>query len=224
MATSGTTNFSLNVEELISRALDKVGGEITSGIDLRRARTALNLLLIDVANRGIPLAEIKNKTLTLVEGTSEYTLPTDVNDVLSMVLTRDDNDTPVTRLSISEFHKISNKSSEGMPTQYMLDRQRTAPVLTLYLTPDNSTDVINYWCSTRVEDAGAYADTPDMSVRYFPALVFGLAYFVSFDREGFDPAKRRELLDTYIGLLDNATLEDRERVSIKVAPFDYRSR
>jgi len=164
MATSGTTNFSLNVEELISRALDKVGGEITSGIDLRRARTALNLLLIDVANRGIPLAEIKNKTLTLVEGTSEYTLPTDVNDVLSMVLTRDDNDTPVTRLSISEFHKISNKSSEGMPTQYMLDRQRTAPVLTLYLTPDNSTDVINYWCSTRVEDAGAYADTPDMSV------------------------------------------------------------
>lgn len=221
---SGTTNFSLDIDDLIARALDKVGGEVTSGIDLRKARTALNLLLIDLANRGVPLAKIENRSFPLQAGVKTYTLPSDVNDILSVVVTRNNVDIPVTRLGIAEYHKISNKDMRGIPTQFMLDRQRTAATMTFYLNPDLDTDVINYWCYTRIQDAGAYTDTPDMSFRYVPALVFGLAYFCSFDRDGFDPGKRQEILNTYEGLLANATTEDRERVSYQITPFNYRSR
>jgi len=224
MATSGIHNFTLDVEELINQALQKVGGEVTSGIDLRNARTSLNLLLIDLANKGTPLSELKNASFTLQEGVSTYNLPATVTDVLSLVLVRDNTDTPITRISIQKFHKISNKTQKGMPTQCIIDRQRLNPVITLYLTPENSTDVVNYWYSTRIEDAGSYTNNVDLSIRYFPALVFGLAYFLSFNKEGFDLQKRSELLNNYVSLLENASTEDRERVSFKLTPFNYRSR
>lgn len=226
MATSGTHNFTLDVEELINQALKKVGGGVTSGIDLRDARTALNLLLIDLANKGTPLSGLKNAEFPLTQGVKEYVLPAEVSDVLSVVVSRGNVDIPVTRIAIQEYHKISNKEQQGLPTQCMIDRRLLSPVMTLYLVPDDlaASDSINYWYISRIQDAGSYTDTSDISIRYFPALVFGLAYFISFDRDGFDPQKRSELLSNYVGLLENAATEDRERVSFKITPFNYRSR
>jgi hypothetical protein len=221
MTTSGTYTFSLDIEALISEALDLVGGEITSGAELKKARTSLNLLLLDLANRGTPLSGLENRTLALTAGTSTYTLPSEVQDVLSLVLSRDDTDTPIERIPLMEFHKISNKTQQGLPTQCAIDRKRTAIEIQLYLVPENSTDVVNYWCKRKIQDAGTYTNTPDMNTRYFPALVFGLAYFISLKRDGFDPAKRKELADLYTSLLDSAATEDSEQVSFKVTPFNY---
>lgn len=224
MSTSGTYQFSLDIEQLITEALDLVGGEITSGADLRKARTSLNLLLIDLANRGQPLAGLENRTLALTKGVSTYTLPPEVTDVISLVISRGDNDTPVERIPMMEFHKISNKTQQGLPTQCMIDRKLGAIELKLYLVPENDTDVLNYWCKRKIQDAGSYSNTPDMATRYFPALVFGLAFFLSLKRPGFDPAERKLLSDLYEQTLDNAATEDSEQVSFKVTPFPYHRR
>ena len=98
MTYSGTYSFNLDVEELITQALGKLGGEITSGTDLRKARIALNLLLLDLNNREVPLAGMEEKTLQLVKGQATYILPNDVEDVLSLVLDQGNNiDSPITR-------------------------------------------------------------------------------------------------------------------------------
>lgn len=225
MAFSGTYNFNLDVEELITQALGKVGGEITSGTDLRKARIALNLLLLDLNNREVPLAGMEEKTLQLVKGQATYTLPNDVEDVLSLVLDQGNNiDTPITRIPIREFQTISNKDSPGMPTQCVVTRNLTSTEVRFYLVPNSDDFKVHYWAKSKTQDVGAYSNNVAMVNRYLPALVFGLAYFIGMDREGFPEERLNRLEREYEKLLDNAALEDRERVSFKVTPFGYRRR
>lgn len=224
MTTSQTHNFNLDVAEIIEQAFDMVGGDHTSGTELKKARIAMNLLLIDMQNRGHPLAELTKKTFTTSEGVTEYTLDSDVSDVINVVLTRDGLDTPMDRIPLMEYHDLPNKSQSGRPVQYTTKRGRDSVTMYIYQAPENSTDVIDYWCVTRIEDAGAYSNTPDVNIRYMPALTFGLAYFLSLRRDGFDPNKRAELLSNYVSSLDLAFTEDRERTSFTITPHPYHRR
>jgi len=47
MATSGTTAFDLNVDELIEEAFERCGLELRTGYDLETARLSLNLMFAD---------------------------------------------------------------------------------------------------------------------------------------------------------------------------------
>ena len=47
MATSGTTAFDLNVDELIEEAFERCGLELRTGYDLETARRSLNLMFAD---------------------------------------------------------------------------------------------------------------------------------------------------------------------------------
>ena len=58
MATSGTTTFDLSIEEIIQEAYERCGMATTSGHSLRSARTSLNLLFAEWANRGIHLWKV----------------------------------------------------------------------------------------------------------------------------------------------------------------------
>ena len=53
MATSGTTTFNLEFDELIEEAYERCGLESRSGYDMRTARRSLNLLFLEWANRGL---------------------------------------------------------------------------------------------------------------------------------------------------------------------------
>ena len=55
MATTDTTSFNLDLNELAEEAFSRCGTEMRTGYDLKTARRSLNLLTIDWANRGINL-------------------------------------------------------------------------------------------------------------------------------------------------------------------------
>ena len=84
-----------------------------------------------------------------------------------MVVRRSNTDISAERLSRSEFLNIPNKTTQARPNQFFLDRQVT-PVLKVWPTPENSTDVIVYDALTRIDDAGAYSNTVDLPFRFFP--------------------------------------------------------
>jgi len=224
MVASGTTDFNLNIEELVEEAYDLIGGEMTSGEDLSKGRRALNLVLIDLQNRGHPLAKLENLKFQTVKGESSYELPKNILDVMDVVLSRGDSDTAVQRIPLFEYHKIANKDSEGLPTQFAIDRDTSRAKMFLYLTPENSTDFIDMWVVRRIQDAGPYNRTLDMSYRYLPAIVHGLAYYLSRRREGISMAERNALKTDYVETLTNAFLEDTERTSYKVSPYPYHRR
>ena len=143
MALSGSTDFELAVDDYIEEAFERCGLEIRTGYDLKTAKRSLNLLFSDWANRGLNQWTIEQKTQALTEDDGEYSLGTDVIDILSMVVRRSSTNYNVTRVSRSEFLSIPNKTTSGRPTQFFLDRQIT-PNLKLWPLPENSTDVLYY--------------------------------------------------------------------------------
>ena len=132
MATSSSNNFELDVAEYIEEAFERCGLEARTGYDLQTARRSMNIMLAEWANRGLNQWTIEQRTQSLTSGTAEYSLGTDIIDVLSVVVRRSGTDFSMSRISRDTFLNIPTKSTTGRATQYFLDRQIT-PNLKLFI-------------------------------------------------------------------------------------------
>ena len=218
MATSSSTNFELDVAEYIEEAFERCGLEAKTGYDLQTARRSMNIMLAEWANRGLNQWTIEQRTQALTASDSEYSLGTDLIDILSLVVRRSGTDFTMTRISRDSFLNLPNKKSTGRPTQYFLDRQIT-PNLKLFPTPENSTDVIVYDALTRIQDADAQVNTMEIPFRFFPCLTAGLAYYIAMKRA---PDRIQLLKTVYEEEFERAMAEDRDRSAFNVVPkLDY---
>jgi hypothetical protein len=218
MATSNSTNFDLDVAEYIEEAYERCGLETRTGYDLQTAKRSLNIMLSEWANRGLNQWTIEQRTQALTADDSEYSLGTDIIDILSLVVRRSGTDFSMTRISRDAFLNLPNKTSTGRPTQYFLDRQIT-PNLKLYPTPENSTDVIHYDALTRIQDADAQVNTMEIPFRFIPCLTAGLAYYIAMKKA---PDRIQLLKTVYEEEFERAMAEDRDRSAFNVTPkLDY---
>jgi len=218
MAVSNSKDFELDVAEYIEEAFERCGLEVRTGYDLKTARRSLNLMLAEWANRGLNQWTIKQRTLSLVKSDGQYDLGTDVIDVLSVVVRRDDTDFSVERISRDTYLSIPNKTTEGRTNQFFLDRQIT-PNLKIWPIPENSTDVIHYDALTRIDDADTQVNTLDVPFRFYPCLAAGLAYYISMKKA---PERIQLLKAAYEEEFQRAMTEDRDRASFNVVPqFEY---
>ena len=218
MTTSGSKDFELDVAEYIEEAFERCGLEVRTGYDLRTAKRSLNLMLAEWANRGLNQWTIKQRTLTLTQGDGEYDLGTDIIDVLSVVIRRSDTDYALDRVSRDTFISIPNKTTQGRPSQFFLDRQLT-PNLKVWPVPENSTDVIIYDALTRMDDGDAQTNTMDMPFRFYPCLAAGLAYYIAMKRA---PERIQLLKAVYEEEFERAMAEDRDRSSFNIVPqYEY---
>jgi hypothetical protein len=134
----------------------------------------------------VHLWKVELQTQALTSGTSSYTVPTKVSDVLEAYIsttsgvTSSTNDIALTKIDRSAYAAKPNKGSTGQPSQYYVDRQ-TTPIINLYVTPDASTyTYLKYYTINRIEDAGAYTNEANVAYRFIPCMVSGLAYYLSF--------------------------------------------
>ena len=218
MATSGTTAFDLNVDELIEEAFERCGLELRTGYDLQTARRSLNLMFAEWANRGLNLWLIVERTEALVEGTTGYDLDADVVNVLSSVIRRTNGSTTtdyqVNRISRSDYHYLPNKDTKSRSTQFYLERSAT-PKLFLYPAPENSTDVFRYYALTRIQDAGVYTNTLEITFEFLPAMTAGLAYYIAVKRA---PDRVALLKPMYDEEWERAASENIDTVSSRFLP------
>lgn len=218
MAVSGSKDFELDVAEYIEEAFERCGLEAKTGYDLQTARRSMNIMLAEWANRGLNQWTIEQRTQALTASDSEYSLGTDLIDILSLVVRRSGTDFTMNRISRDAFLNLPNKTSTGRPTQYFLDRQIT-PNLKLFPTPENSTDVIVYDALTRIQDADAQVNTMEIPFRFYPCLTAGLAYYIAMKRA---PDRIQLLKTVYEEEFERAMAEDRDRSAFNVVPkLDY---
>ena len=224
MATSGTTAFDMDFNEVAEEAWERAGREMRSGYDLRTARRSMNLLTIEWANRGINMWTIEQASVDLNKGDLDYDLATDAIDIIEQNIRTNDgvqatqNDLAIARVSVSTYSGISNKLTQGRPTQIFIDRKVDKPVAYVWPVPDkDSTYKLNYWYLRRMEDAGQGAYNPDMPFRFLPCLVAGLAYYIAM--------KTPELSDRVVMLkqmydeqFQLAASEDRDKTSARFVP------
>jgi hypothetical protein len=218
MALSGTADFELDVAEYIEEAFERCGLEVRTGYDLKTAKRSLNLMLAEWANRGLNQWTIKQRSQAVTQGTGNYLIDADVIDVLSVVVRRDNTDYALDRYSREEFLTIPNKTTQGRPSQFFLDRQIT-PNLQLWPVPENSTDIVFYDALTRMQDADTFINSSDMPFRFYPCLAAGLAYYIAIKRA---PQRIQILKAAYEEEFERAMTEDRDRASFNVVPrYEY---
>ena len=219
MATSGTYNFNLDIDEVIQEASEMIGGEDTLGHEPASARRSINLMLKDWQNRGILLWTANTSTVTLTAGTTAYDLSGSTINALEVVLSRDSTDIQLTRISPEEYMLIPAPTQTGRPTQYSIRRGRDNPTLSLWPIPENSTDTLRVEIVSELQDVNRSADqNADLPKRFLPPLTCGLAYYMSMKRPLVADTRIAMLKQNYEDMLFRAMEEDRERASLYLLP------
>lgn len=225
---ASSTTFDLPVDELITQAAESLGGDHLTANELKRARTALNLILINIQNRGIaPLASISHVSVALVSGSSlSYPLGTSAFNVKDIVIRTSTasgayTDFGTEMIGFSDWLNISKKTTEGRPTQVLVNRQRTGPVLNVWPVPDSGAYSIQAWVVKRAADVTAAYQLVDVPHRYLGVLVNGLKFHIAQFRKA-DINTLQWLKMQYEEELLLALDEDRERIDLMIYP-DTRS-
>ena len=226
MATSGTTTFNLNIDEIIDEGYERCGLSTNSGYDLRSARRSLDLLFAEWGNRGIHLWKTELDEVALVSGQAEYSVASDVSDVLEAFVSStaaasdsaSTQDVSLTKIDRSAYAALPNKLALGQPSQYYVDRQ-TNPIINLYQTPDlNTYTVLKYYVIKRIEEAGAYSNQADVAYRFLPCMCAGLAYYLAMK---INPQLVQQNKIIYEDELKRALEEDGQRTSTFISPQSF---
>ena len=224
MATSGTTTFNLDIDDVIEEAYERCGIRNTKGYDLKSSRRSLNLLFSEWGNRGVHLWKVELKNQLMTAGTITYTTPQDCSDVLeayvstSETVTSSTNDISLNKIDRSAYAALPNKGQTGQPSQYYVNRQIT-PEINLYLAPDCTTyTYLKYYYIQRIQDAGSYTNQADLPYRFLPCMVSGLAFYLS---QKHAPERIQDLKLLYEDELQRALEEDSQRTSVFISPYTY---
>ena len=219
MATSGTYNFNLDIDEVIQEATEMIGGEQTLGHTPKSARRSINLMLNDWQNRGILLWKTYTTAITVSTSVTTYDLSSSSTDALQINLRRDSTDIELQRISFEEYLNVPNKTQTGRPTQFTVKRNLDNPIIYVWPLPENSTDILQIEAIRQVEDVNKSADqNADAPVRFLPALTCGLAYYLAMKRAGIPMDRIAMLKANYDEKLAFAMEEDRERASLFIKP------
>ena len=129
-------------------------------------------------------------------------------------------DTPMTKISRSQYQGFSNKTDTGLPTQYWVQRFVDKVTMTLYLTPGAAQDgnYINFYYTKRIDDVGAYTNATDVPYRFVPCMIAGLAYYLAVK---YAPQRVQELKLLYEDELLRAEDEDGSSNSTYISPKIY---
>ena len=128
MATTGTSTFNLDVNDLIEEAFERCGLELRTGYDFRTARRSLNLLTMEWANRGINLWTVEQGVIPMVQGQAMYPYPADTIDFMDLTIrnnngTSNQIDINISRIAEPTYMSIPNKLAQGRPIQVYVNRQ-----------------------------------------------------------------------------------------------------
>jgi hypothetical protein len=224
MATSGTTTFDLDIDDIIEEAYERCGVRTNSGYNIKSARRSLNILFSEWGNRGVHLWKVVLKEQLLTAGTTTYATPQDCSDVLeayistAQTITQTTNDISLDKIDRSAYAALPNKGQQGQPSQYYVNRQ-VNPTISLYLTPDCAQYIyLKYYYISRIQDAGAYSDQANVPYRFLPCMISGLAYYLG---QKVAPDRVQGLKLIYEDELQRALEEDSQRTSSYISPYSY---
>ena len=233
--TSGTTTFEkgFSISDIIEESYERIGIQGVSGYQLKGARRSLNIMFQEWANRGLHYWEVANNNITLVsgqatytmyrstaDGTSDATAVYGVDDILEASYRASNVDTPLTKISRSDYQALSNKTSTGTPSQYFVQRFIDKVTITLFLTPGSTEagNYINYYYAKRIQDAGDYNNDADVPYRFVPCMLAGLSYYLAVK---FAPERIQALKLLYEDELTRALTQDGSSSSTYITPKTY---
>lgn len=207
MATSGSTNWTLNRDQVISGALRKLAvlpsGATPTANQVSDASAALNAIVKTFQADGMPLWKITSHTFTVTDGTSTYNIgvgqtlnvakPLRVHQALYTV--SGGSSTPMNVENRYDFKSLPVSSSiEGAPVILYYQPLNTYGVISLWPTPDNSTTTITIHYQAPYEDMDGASDDFDFPSEWIQPLIYALAWSLA-PEYGIPPTDRKMIAE-----------------------------
>lgn len=227
MATTGTYAFDPQIADIIDEASERAGidpatlGQTHLKSIFRSMRFMLNS---EWSTLGVRQWMIQQTTQSLVIGDTSFNLPVGSIDVLGAVLRRDSRDTEMYPISRNEYLTLVDKTDQGRPNQYFVDRQYSTKVFKYWQPSQYSGDAIVYDLFRQIQDVGtSMQNTLQIPVMATDAMTHGLAVAIAgkWNRKemqrlreeyrGNDPEKVSQ--GSKLGML---LMEDRERGDLEM--------
>jgi len=188
MATSNSTDWSLNRDQVITAALRKLavlpsGGTPTTA-QVNDATDALQALVKAFQADGMPLWKISSQTFTVVDGTNSYTVgpsqtincPKPLRIFQAFRTATNETNVPLNVYTRYDFNMLPEDDSEGDPINFYYQPLRTTGTIKLWPTPDNSTTTVTFHYHSPFEDMDSASNDFDFPSEWMQALIFNLAW------------------------------------------------
>ena len=181
MATSGTYSYNPSLGEITLYAYNLIGLRNTSLLQehMEAARMAANMMLGRWSSEGVNLWAVDLQTVTLVQGTSTYSVPDNTVAMLDAYVTTGTGTSAINRLilpiSRTEYASYPNNQQQGFPTTYWFDRL-LSPTVTLWPVPDGNEVSFSYYRVRQVQDSNLTSgQTVEIPYYFLEAFAYGLA-------------------------------------------------
>ena len=181
MTSTATYNFDPAASNLMLTAFGRIGirrTEITAQ-HLTDCENEANLLQVEFSNRNPNLWTRQLQSVSLTEGTATYTMPRNIYALVAVYMTTTSGGVSTDRIlypySSFEYSAIPDKTEQGPPTAFWMNRLIT-PTITLWPVPDgNATYTLNLNCLSQIEDVSlANGTTLNVPYRWLDAWTSAL--------------------------------------------------
>jgi hypothetical protein len=179
--TSKSYDFNPSNAEIIAQAFTRIGIRRTSILTqhIQDAVMELNTLFSRLNNMGPNLWTVDLQSIPLVQGSATYSVPAETIQILDVYVRfgSPSTDRILYGLSRTEYASLSNKATQGFPSQFWFDRL-ISPTITFYLTPDGNGPYVAYYYRFRqIQDSRIAGDqVAEIPNRWIDAIIAGLAH------------------------------------------------
>jgi hypothetical protein len=213
-----TKTINFPVDDIIRKALARIGGEFSSEDEQASARESLNLLLLDLTARNTPLGTLQEFSVSVGTSDGSFTVQNGTQGILDVRVETSGRSTPLSPMSILEYNKLNDRNKSGKPSQYVVVTSLDSLDIRTYPINDTTHRTLSFWGIVRPDTILNSRQSLDLSPIYYPAIIAGLAYHMSFERRNIDLNYRQTLKQEYEETLQRALDFERERVSIYIRP------
>ena len=201
--TSGTYDFAPGMDILAVESWERSGvdPQVMSGEHVASIRRSIGFILAYWSNKGVRQWKFQQTQNATAVDAFQFTLPAGTIDVQTVVLRRGGRDTEMYPISREDYLLIPDKTTNGRPDRYFLDRRRdtetgTRIQMNYWPQGENTTDLIVVDAYKQIEDGGAFANQIDIPFRFQDAFCDELAARIAqkFNKAEFDKLKALAML------------------------------
>lgn len=192
MATSGSTDWTLTRDSLITMALRKLavipsGGSLTNS-QISDTADSLNGIIKAFQADGMALWKVASQTFTTVSGTSSYTvgpsltinIPKPLRIIQAASTLSGGVNSSLNVINRYDFNELPQGSTvTGDPVNLYYQPLRISGVIKLWPTPDDSTTVITFQYVSPYEDVDFGNEDFDFPSEWMMAIVYTLAWVMA---------------------------------------------
>jgi hypothetical protein len=189
MATSNSTDWSLNRNQAITAALRKLvvlpsGGTPTTS-QINDCSDSLNAIVKAFQADGMPLWKISSQSFTVTSGTSSYTVgpsqtincPKPLRIIEAFYTPSGATNTPLNVYNRYDFNQLPQGTTyAGLPVNLYYQPLRTTGTIKLWPTPNDSTTSVAFHYQSPYEDMDSSTDDFDFPSEWLMAIIYNLAW------------------------------------------------